>query len=753
MNSTSKLLAAIVHHVELHRDGWWDKAMQRLILASVWLADNNPSVDKIRTILESAFALSVSVAKVESVIKVLESQDFLIRLSNDEFRIPDSKQSVFEEEIASAENSGRVAKEFFFELVKELCNDLSPEEAWSKFESVFLAPLIREIGANAYKLIAGEEMTVNKKLVREFQEEFDSNIETQLLELISRFLDPKNEAVRSYISRTLHATFCVAASGLPDSVITKLRSSAGKRIRFRVFVDTNFLFSILNLHDNPSNSAATELKDLIDSLNSNLKIDLYVTPRTIDEAKRSISSAKYRLAGLPAGTNFAGAASHVRFSGLLARFLNEQADRSEELSVGDWFDPYLDNFVLLARDKGVKLYNEELDDYVVRQDVVDDIYTVLESEKDRGLRAKSFEMVQHDMVLWHLVNDNRPSYVESPVDAQDWILTLDFRFIGFDERKRKSQGASVPICVHPTSLIQLLQFWVPRTPEFEEAILGSMRLPFLFQDFDPEAERISLRILKRIGQFEGNEHISEESISQVMLNEELRARLGSEQNKDVEAKLIRDALVEEIQAQAEKEKNRAENLDTEVKARDSQILTLMSESAGKEKEIKKLQARVAAEKTEIALANSKLQEQDQKIEEISNRLNDSKIEQAKKGAFVKYSFLFAGVLLISVFGGWLAGKVQLLTKLIGTIPFQIIIGVFVFVLLHLIIEACVKRNEAFNQLWPFQQISRFRAWLWSSIILVLVLGIIGNIITNDVPNRIDEQVIPVEPAREEDVEK
>ena len=126
MNSTSKLLsaelAAIVHHVELHRDGWWDKAMQRLILASVWLTDNNPSVDKIRTILESEFALSVSVAKVESVIKVLESQDFLIRLSNDEFRIPDSKQSVFEEEIASAENSGRAAKEFFFELVKELCN-------------------------------------------------------------------------------------------------------------------------------------------------------------------------------------------------------------------------------------------------------------------------------------------------------------------------------------------------------------------------------------------------------------------------------------------------------------------------------------------------------------------------------------------------------------------------------------------------------------------------------------------------------
>jgi hypothetical protein len=131
----------------------------------------------------------------------------------------------------------------------------------------------------------------------------------------------------------------------------------------------------------------------------------------------------------------------------------------------------------------VELFNEKLDDYSTRQDVVDDIHVVFKyEEKLPPAKRKSYPKVAHDMVLWHFVNDKRSAYIESPIDASDWILTVDFRLIGFDEHKQKRSGSKVPLCIHPTSLIQLLQFWVPRTKEFEEAMLGSLRLPFLFQD-------------------------------------------------------------------------------------------------------------------------------------------------------------------------------------------------------------------------------------------------------------------------------
>ena len=334
--------------------------------------------------------------------------------------------------------------------------------------------------------------------------------------------------------------------------MTKLNSSVGKPIRFVLFVDTNFLFSLLELHENPSNAASEELRGLIAQLKNNPRIDLVVTPATIEEAKSSIGYTKGQLSGLPSGRNFTEAALQARFSGMAIRFLSERLLRDGKLSVEDWFDPYLKDFVPMARSKGVELFNEKLDGYSTRQDVIDDIHLVMKyEEKFPEVRRKSYPKVAHDMVLWHFVNDKRPAYVESPIDANQWILTVDFRFIGFDAHKQKLSKSKVPLCIHPTSLIQLLQFWIPRTKEFEEAMLGSLRLPFLFQDFDAEAERTSLKILKGIGRFEGNEELSKNTITHVMLNDGLRSRLHGENTEGAEIALIRHAGAEYARGAAE----------------------------------------------------------------------------------------------------------------------------------------------------------------------------------------------------------
>jgi hypothetical protein len=52
MSTSAKLLptelAALVHHVELNRSGWWDKAVHRLVLAAVWLSETPPTIPEIQ---------------------------------------------------------------------------------------------------------------------------------------------------------------------------------------------------------------------------------------------------------------------------------------------------------------------------------------------------------------------------------------------------------------------------------------------------------------------------------------------------------------------------------------------------------------------------------------------------------------------------------------------------------------------------------------------------------------------------------
>ncbi|HPG61401.1 MAG TPA: hypothetical protein PK586_05295 [Casimicrobium sp.] len=755
MSTPGKLLptelAALVHHVELNRAGWWDKAIHRLVLAAVWLSDKPPTISGIQGILRDEFRLSLNDAKVSAATQALESQNLLVRLDGPAFRIPDDKRATFEGEIADAENATAKAKAYFGTLVAELCPELQPDDTWQTFESAFLAPLIKEVGANAYHLIAGQRMTADKKLVQRFLGRFEAKFHPALNVLVSRFLEPKNGDVRTYVSRLLHATFCVEASGLPENVIQKLNASGGKPISFRVFVDTNFLFSILALHENPSNAAASELQELIATLKGNPKIALFVTPRTIEEAKQSISLAKGQLAGVPMGTNFTNAALRVGFSGMAEKFLEERRRRGGNLTVDDWFDPYLNNFVSVARGKNVELYNEKLDEYATRQDVIDDIHLLIEAEKRRNSRRKSYEMIEHDMILWHLVDDNRPAYIESPIDAKDWILTVDYRFIGFDEHKQKKASAKVPTCLHPTSLIQLLQFWVPRTAEFEEAILGSLRLPFLFQEFDADAERTSLRILKGIGRFENSENLSEEAINDVVLNEGLRARIKTEKNEDAETTLIRDALVEGMTLRAEDEANKAKALEEEVRKRDSDIATLADQKRAveeenaqtkraKEEADEAARQALATQGEELGDVKTRLQAMEQaEVRRVEKERDDNATREKKSAQFVYLGSLIVVITLSSI-GAWQAKKLfPWYAKILGSLPTSGLIAIITFVLGHLALELSICRRPAISKLWPFLQVKRFSRILWAIVILGFFVGVVGNIFANWIQKNLDAE--------------
>lgn len=737
-----KEVAALVHHIELNRSGWWDKVIQRLALAAVWWSDQPPSADEIKKTLAQEFKLTLSNDKLRAALVALEKQDLLVALQEGRYRIPDAQRLLFDQDIEAAEKVELDARNFFFRLASELCAELDANSAWNAFQKELLTPLIQEVGANAYHLIAGESLRVDQNLVDPFLRSFKPEFHTGLRELLTRFLDPKKDEVRAHISRMLHARFCVEAVGLPEDAIQKLNATVGKPAKFRVFVDTNFLFSLLELHENPSNAAARELLDLISQLKANPTVRLYIVPRTIEEAKTSIASAKQRLSGIPAGDNFTQAALSARFSGMAEKFLSERLRRGGKLTAEDWFDPYLNDFVAVTRGKGVEFFNESLDSYAVRQDVIDDILYIQEFEKrfDENKR-KSYQKVAHDMILWHFVKDQRPAYIESPIDARDWILTVDFRLIGFDEYKQRISASTIPLCLHPTSLIQLLQFWVPRTKEFEEAMLGSLRLPFLFQAFDVESERTSLRILKGLGRFEGRDDISAETITKVILNDGLRARLRSEktENGEAEITLIRDALLEEQKVRAAADADKAQQLQATVKQQEAALGELDARARAKDEEVRRLSNRVAEEESRAKAADERLTAQGLEVGQLKAALGRMEDGKRQRLALFGYFGLLSLVILAAGVAAWQADR--LLpdgARMIGSMPIKALAAVVLFVAGHLLLESGANRNERMKRLWPFEQVRRFRIWLWGLVIVGFVVGVCGNLYANWIQKRIDQ---------------
>ncbi len=542
-----KYTVSLIHHIELNKAGWWDKGVQRLIAGTMYLAGRSLALGEILAELEKNFSVHVDASRALPQVKALCANGVLVKLPDDHFKISEQGARELERSCDDSEQTEECAKAVFIDNLKSSCPSLASDDTWKTFNESALLPLIREMGARTYEVITGKAVAFDKGAsFKTFLEGFPPEVRPFLRNAAIAFIDPKNSLTRSYILRCMNSYFFVEASNLSEETINALARTGQRVHSFTVFVDTNFLFSLLGLHDNPSNEAALSLQHLIKQVEQRVPVNLLVSPITVDETRGVIKFHQESLGHLRLTPNVASAAVNSEsFKGVARKFVDESRTVERPLSAADYFGPYVTGLVTILKTKGVELFNESIDHYSEKQEVIDDIMQQTEFQKRFGSRAKGYEALRHDMLLWHFVKDKRPPQVESPLDAQYWIVTIDFRYLGFDAFKRRRLAHRIPVCVHPTALIQLLQFWIPRSTEFENALLGSLRLPFLFHEFDPAAERVTIRILEVMSRFENIGDLSEETAQKLLVNDALRQKLAVAPENERQIELVREALIEE----------------------------------------------------------------------------------------------------------------------------------------------------------------------------------------------------------------
>lgn len=577
-------LVSLIHYTELNKSGWWNKSVQQLILSAIWLTGKNLTDSALTRTLADSFHIDIDSQRVKAQSEQLVRSGSLVRLPSGELKISEASKKNLEEELRQAEELTARTKAKFDDVFQKSCPMLDAREQWAIFHTRFLLPLVREIGARTYQLISGSQLDLEATArLPEFLSTYPLHHHQGLRNAIINFLDPVDDNVRAYVLRQLNAYFCLAASSLEQTTVDLLMQSMEHPPAFKIFVDTNFLFSFLDLHQNPSNEAAKSLVKLTKQLEGRALCKFYVSAETLDEFKRVVRAQQDFLHGLVLPVNLAQAALEMDLSAIAQRFVEFSKSAGQPISAEAYFRPYLSDLIPTLRGKQVELFNEEMRPLSMRQDVIDDILGQQRHERTRYREhAKSYEQLRHDVVLWHFVNEKRPVRVESPVDATFWIVTVDYHFLGFDLYKRADQDASIPVCLHPTSLIQLLQFWLPRTQEFEEAILDSLRLPLLFQEFDSSAERVTVRILETLARFEKVEQLSTSVVSNILVNQALRQEIALEPDLQKQVELVRSALVEEnekVRRHLEKASEEKERLTLEVSDKNREIDELKAKLA------------------------------------------------------------------------------------------------------------------------------------------------------------------------------
>ena len=593
----SSEIISLVHHVKLNESGWWEKAMQNIIISTYGINSNAPMSEKeILDNISTEINTQIDRIRIARQFDGLKGKQIIVPVQDNLFSLSEDSYNDFKTSFSNQKEIEFEAEKRFNDLCFMLCPDIQAKILWKELNEFLVIPLIREIGAKTYELISGVEAGSIEQYGQfsNFIARFDGN-KDRIQVLLLQYFDFKNEYVKKYVLHQLNAYFFIEASNLNQETIEQVYALSKSQTSLKVFVDTNFLLTLLDLHDNPSNDAAFSLIELLEEIKNRVSVKFYILPITIYEFKNLIGKFKDYLKRLKPSLNQAVAAeASDDFSGIIKKYFQKCNEKRTILDIDDYFDPYLDNFTVNIRKKGLDIEQVNMDKYATDQRVIDDLLEQLEYRYQRNLSQGRYDKLgdiekqerkdliyskfNHDCQLWYYVKDKRPVYIDSTKDVKNWILTLDFSFLEFDKFKQfKTTSNKISICLHPNEFISMLQFWVPRTEKFENAILGNFRLPFLFREIDNESEKVSLEILRAISQYEDSEKFSSELVAEILTNKALRQKIKPQNSVEENAVLIKEELFNKYEAAKQQltiETRKSSNLSEELSDVKSELSSL-----------------------------------------------------------------------------------------------------------------------------------------------------------------------------------
>lgn len=244
-------------------------------------------------------------------------------------------------------------------------------------------PTVSELGANTYRLITGSGVEIDLPQLKTFTESFAAAETVGLHNFVRAFLDPADPSVRRYVLRTMNAYFVVRASGLNEQTVQRLAKSATQQPATVLFFDTNVLFSLLGLHENPADEGSLALISLVQKLSSSVPIKLRVLLPTLDEMKRAITASQEAVINMRISPRLLNTVATAGISGITEKFLRLSAGRGATVSPADYFETYLRNLLTILRGNGVDLFSQDLGAYKTKQDMIDDLLEQQDFEKQK----------------------------------------------------------------------------------------------------------------------------------------------------------------------------------------------------------------------------------------------------------------------------------------------------------------------------------------------------------------------------------
>lgn len=353
---------------------------------------------------------------------------------------------------------------------------------------------------------------------------------SQVRNIISSFMATTgNFPDRSiFISQLADGAFIYFSLTIDPEIANKFRQNLNQ---LDLFLDTNFIYGILDLAVSPQVAVSNELLKAIEKYD--LPFKLFCHERTISELLASVSRYEQMFAGRNYSKKMSRVATLTRnLSGVEQKY--HQKFMETGIDTGTFFAPFHHADALLA-DKHINIFSAKENRLKQRSDLITEYTDFLKARN----KWKSYSRIDHDMSLLDEVRQRR-SVIKSTLDAGSLLITCDYSLYRFDWENSKKLGLR-PCTVLPNLFWQILRPFIPNDVDFDRSFAETFAIPE-FRIMGSNAAEACSKMLSILASFE---NFPEATAIKLLSNDLLIEQLQQTENDEQFQKMVEDAIVHE----------------------------------------------------------------------------------------------------------------------------------------------------------------------------------------------------------------
>jgi len=357
--------------------------------------------------------------------------------------------------------------------------------------------------------------TLLKKAIQQTQQ-IPEEHRAEAADAISNFLAVVGEHPDrvSYIAQLADGTFNYFSLTVDPEVAQQFREHLES---LTLFLDTNFLFGVLDLHANSFVEVSIQILEAVRDHKLPFTLRYHAATREEFEVSLQYHGDKLRSSTWTQAMSRAAIRSSRAFSGIELKYHTRNAERP--LDVTSFLKPY-EHFDLLLREKGVDIYRaaSKPERKQARADLLIDYEEFLAQKR----KEKPAVSIDHDVTVIDTVLEIRERAIAgSSVKTGALLLTCDYTLYRFDQEysRRNDRKACVLL---PNVFMQMLRPYIPSSADFDRSFAETFAIPE-FRIIGSGAAKAASRLMSLLASYRD---MQEDTAVKLLSNDLLLDRLA-----------------------------------------------------------------------------------------------------------------------------------------------------------------------------------------------------------------------------------